>query len=213
MLERLLLGLRRDRLDTLADLGSLGVLTPNDMVVDQRGFAYIGDDAYDLAAGIMPGPGSIVPVAPGAEPRIVARDRQFPNGMCVTPETRTLIVAESRGARLSAFRIDADGSLSQRRVFADLPGTEPDGICLDVEGAVWVATSAAGAFLRVRDGSEIVDRVEVPGKSAVACILGGDDRRTLFMCTAQTTLSELIQGKSVGWIESVRVDAPGAGGP
>ena len=109
--------------------------------------------------------------------------------------------------------IAEDGSLSGRRVFAELERVTPDGICLDVEGAVWVSSPSTSEFLRVTEGGTVTDRIPVPGKGAIACMLGGDDRRTLFLCTAQATAQDLAQGKSVGWIETVRVEVPGAGRP
>jgi len=210
--------LDRDGLSTVADLSSLGSVVLNDMVVDREGRAYIGDDAFDMAAGTPPRPGRLILAAPNGDPRVVAEGLSFPNGMVITPDGKTLIAAETIGRRLTAFDVAADGSLAGRRLFADLgvigtTGILPDGICLDGEGAVWVASLAAGEFVRVREGGAIAQRVPVPGKWAVACTLGEEDRRTLFLCTARTTPAELAQGKSAGWIETIRVDVPGAGLP
>ncbi len=148
----------------------------------------------------------------------VAEGLNFPNGMVITPDEKTLIVAETMGRCLTAFDIAADGSLSGRRQFANLGvsavgGVMPDGICLDAEGAVWVGSPLTSEFVRVKEGGAITHRIPVPGKWAVACMLGGEDRRTLFLCTAETTLQDLGQGKSVGWIETVRVEVAGAGLP
>ena len=207
-----------DGLHTVADLSSLGNVVLNDMVVDKEGRAYIGDDAFDMAAGTPPRPGRIILAAPEGDARVVAQDLRYPNGMVITPDGRKLIVAETVGRCLTAFDIAPDGSLNGRRLFADLgvigtSGVLPDGICLDGEGAVWVASLAAGEFVRVREAGAIAQRVPVPGKWAVACTLGEEDRRTLFLCTARTTPAELAQGKSAGWIETIRVDVPGAGLP
>lgn len=204
-----------DGLHAVVDVSSLGSVVLNDMVVDKRGRAYIGDDAFDMAAGTPPKPGRLILVTPDGSARVVAEGLSFPNGMVITPDDSTLIVAETMGRRLTAFDIAADGSLTGRRLFADVgaSGLMPDGICLDAEGAVWVASVATGEFARVAEGGAVIERLPVPGKWAVACTLGGQDRRTLFLCTARTTPADLAQGKSAGWIETARVDAPGAGLP
>jgi sugar lactone lactonase YvrE len=217
MLDGLLLRLDSDGLHTHADLNALGSLHLNDMVVDERGRAYVGDVAFDISAG-PPRPGNVVLVTPGGDSRVIAEGLNYPNGLVITPDGKTLIVAETMGRSLAAFDIAPDGSLSGRRPYADLAtgaigGAHPDGICLDAEGAVWVGSPPTGEFLRVREGGDITHHIPVPGKWAVACMLGGGDRRTLFLCTAETTLQGLGQGKSTGWIETVHVDVPGAGLP
>jgi sugar lactone lactonase YvrE len=219
---RLLVVTQRDRrlhtvtaegLQLVADLSALEPVALNDMVVDGQGRAYIGGFGFELVAGAPPQPGNIYLVAPGSEARIAAGDLLFPNGMVVSPDGDTLIVAESAGRRLTAFAIAPDGGLTGRRVFAELGRAIPDGICLDAAGGVWVASFRAGEFLRVADGGAVTHRVPTPGKAAVACMLGGPDRRTLFLCTAQTTPEDLAQGRSIGFIETVDVDTPGAGWP
>ena len=217
VLDRLLLRLDPDGLHTHADLKTADCILPNDMVVDGDGRAYIDDDAFEISAG-PPRPGNVILVTPDGDARVVAEGLSYPNGMVITPDGKTLIVAETIGRCLTAFDIAPDGSLSGRRPFADLAagaigGAHPDGICLDAEGAVWVASPPTGEFLRVRQGGDITHRIPVPGKWAVACMLGGEDRRTLFLCTAKTTLQDLRQDKSTGWIETVRVEVPGAGLP
>jgi sugar lactone lactonase YvrE len=137
----------------------------------------------------------------------------FPNGTVITQDRRRLIVAESFASRLTAFDLAPDGSLANRRTFAELGARTPDGIAIDAEDAVWASCFGQDEFVRVRDGGEIVARVDVSGRRAVACALGGPDRRTLFLLTAETTLEELAQGKSRGKVETVRVDVPGAGIP
>ena len=207
-----------DGLRTVADLSSLGSVVLNDMVVDKDGRTYIGDDAFDMAAGTPPRPGRLILVTPDGDPRVVAEGLNFPNGMVITPDGKSLIAAETIGRCLTAFDVATDGSFTGRRLFADLgvigaSGILPDGICLDAEGAVWVASLATGEFVRVTEGGAITDRIPVPGKWAVACTLGEEDRRTLFMCTARTTPEDLAQGKSAGSIETIRVDVAGAGLP
>jgi sugar lactone lactonase YvrE len=209
MQDRRLLVLEGGSLRQHADLTGLTTGDINDMVVDAHGRAYIGNFGGELSS---PQPTTLVMVAPDGKASIVAEDLVFPNGTVITPDDRTLIVAESFASRLTAFDISADGSLSGRRVWAELGDAVPDGICLDAEGAVWVACPFTSEFRRVREGGEVVDRVN-PGRFAVACMLGGEDRRTLFCLTAETTAEQLARGESKGWIETVRVEVPGAGWP
>jgi sugar lactone lactonase YvrE len=145
---------------------------------------------------------------------VAASALEFPNGAVITPDGRTLIVAESFGRRLSAFEIDAaSGALSKRRVWAALPaGAVPDGICLDAEGCVWLASPPSKECLRVREGGEIVERVRTKTMS-IACMLGGADRRTLHVLTSEALdPAECERLRSAG-VETVRVDVPGAGWP
>jgi sugar lactone lactonase YvrE len=151
--------------------------------------------------------------------RQVATGLEFPNGMVVTPDNRTLIVAESFAGRLTAFDVDEDGGLSNRRVFAD--GLGPDGICLDAEGAVWASTGGS-AVVRVAEGGEILQRVELgKDRAPFALMLGGPDRRTLFILTAEwrpgdgitDNLARLNNGPRTGEIHTLRVPVPGAGRP
>ncbi len=217
VLDRLLLRLDPDGLHTHTDLSAVDCILPNDMVVSEDGRAYIGDDAFEISAG-PPRPGSVFLVTPDGDARLVAEGLSYPNGMVITPDGKTLIVAETIGRCLTAFDIAGDGSLSGQRPFADLAagaigGAHPDGICLDAEGAVWVGSPPTSEFVRVKEGGGITHRIPVPGKWGVACMLGGEDRRTLFLCTAETTLQGLGEGKSTGWIETVRVEVPGVGLP
>lgn len=208
-----LLRLDRTGLTTVADLSGLAVGSPNDMVVDTHGRAYIGHFGYNLFGGEEPRPASLLLVTPDGQVREVADGLEFPNGTVISPDGKTLIVAETFGRRLTAFSIAADGGLSERRVFAQFDEETPDGICLDARGGVWVSSFESGEFVRVEDGGTITDRIPVPGKRAVACALGGPQRQTLFLLTAETTLEDLAQGQSIGRIETVRVDTPGAGLP
>lgn len=208
-----LLRLDPDGLHSAADLSSLVKGDINDMVVDAQGRAYIGSMGYDVFAGEAHAPGNIVLVTPDGNARVVADQLEMPNGPVITPDHKTLIVAESFGHRLAAFDIAPDGALSGRRVFAELGEGVPDGICLDAEGAVWVSSPFTHEFLRVREGGAIAERIPLSGKLAVACMLGGEDRRTLFLLTAETSMEALGRGQSKGYIETVRVDVPGAGLP
>ena len=197
----------------VADVSSLVQGDINDMVVDAQGRSYIGSFGYDMMGGEDAQPANIVMVTPDGQARVVADGLSFPNGSVISPDGGTFIVAESFANCLTAFHIADDGSLSDRRVFAQLGEATPDGICLDAEGAVWVSSFGGGEFIRVKDGGEVTHRVPVPDKRAVACMLGGEGRQTLFMLTAATTLEELAQGKSRASIETVRVEVPGAGLP
>src|SRR5262249_33536380 len=146
------------------------------------------------------------------EARVVADEMAFPNGTVITPDGRTLIVGESAGARLTAFDVEPDGSLSRRRVWAAIAPVVPDGICLDAEGCVWVASPTTSAAVRVREGGEIVDRVPLD-RHAYACMLGGPERRTLFILTAASHDPAKQKREKTGRIEYVEVAVPGAGWP
>ncbi|MEA2624278.1 MAG: hypothetical protein QOD06_323 [Candidatus Binatota bacterium] len=213
MRDRKLLRLDGGRLETVADLAAVAPYDANDMVVDGEGRAYVGHFGFDLFNHAEPGPSSLILVTPEGKVRVVAEDLMFPNGAVVTPDGRTLIVAESFGSRLTAFTIGADGGLSGRRVFAELGERVPDGICLDAGGGVWTSCFGQDEFVRVVDGGAITDRVAVTGRRAVACALGGEDRRTLFLLTAETTVEDLSEGRSKAAIETARVAVPGAGWP
>lgn len=193
----------------------------NEIVVDTRGNAYLnGADFGDFAAtGMPPPPGYIKIVTPDGRVRQVADGIQFPNGMAITGDGRTLIIAESMAGRLTAFDIEPDGGLSGRRVFAD--GLGPDGITADAEGAVWTG-SGGSSVVRVAEGGTILQRVELAeNRAPFAVMLGGPDRRTLFVCTAEwhptdgaaANLKRLSTGPRTGEILALPVDVPGAGRP
>ena len=136
----------------------------------------------------------------------------FPNGSVVADGGRTLVVAETFGRQLTAFDIADDGTLSGRRVWAELPDRSPDGICLDVEGAIWVADASSSTCLRVREGGEVVDEVGVGPQHAFACALGGRDGTTLFVCAADGFTGVAMKARSAR-IVAVEVEVPGAGSP
>jgi sugar lactone lactonase YvrE len=191
----------------------------NEIVVDARGNVYVNGADFDFAAGKPPEPGYIKLVAPDGQLRQVADDIHFPNGMVITADGRTLIVAESFAGRLTAFDIDADGGLSGRRVFA--AGLGPDGICVDADAAVWVSTGGS-SVARVTEGGKVLQRVELEeNRAPFALMLGGPDRRTLFICTAewhradpvQVNLERLATGQRTGEILALPVDVPGTGRP
>jgi sugar lactone lactonase YvrE len=195
-----------------ADLAALASFDCNDMVVDGRGRAYVGNAGFDLSVRPLEvRPAEVVLVTPDGHTRVVDDQVLFPNGSVVTPDGSTLIVAESFGQRLTAFTIAEDGSLHGRRTFASLPGSGPDGICLDAEGAVWVADANGSCCLRVREGGEVVDRVDT-GRGCFACTLGGMDRRLLFLMTAEGFEGAAIRRRTAA-VEVVEVEVPGAGWP
>jgi sugar lactone lactonase YvrE len=213
MADRRLLRMTPQGPKTAADLSSFVANVINDMVVDRKGGAYIGNFGFDLINGETPRPTVLLCVGPDGGVRVVADNLHFPNGMVITPDDKTLIVGETYGARLTAFEIQSDGSLTNRRVFAAVEGIRPDGICLDAEGAVWVAWPGGNKVVRVRKGGEIADTIPLPDRHAYACMLGGADRRELYVCTARSHLPKIAAEQRAGKIEVVRVEVPGAGLP
>jgi sugar lactone lactonase YvrE len=208
--------LRRDRDGTLTDHADLSTLDNHawgDMVVDGRGNAYAGCIGFDFPGG-EPGPGILALITPDGKARQVAGDLLFPNGVAVTPDQSTLIIAESYGHRLTAFDIAADGSLANRRVWAQLaPESYPDGICLDAEGAVWYADVPNRHCVRVREGGEVLQTIDLDA-GGFACALGGPQRSTLFAMVADWTGPEsMMGGQRTGKVVAVEVDVPGVGWP
>ena len=203
-----------------ADLSDISAYGWSEMTIDGRGNVYVNSLNFDFTRfmellGSGAAPGKIALVTPDGEAREVAAGLAFPNGMVVTPDNRTLIVAESFARRLTAFDIAAEGTLSNRRIWANVTG---DGLCLDAEGAIWttdVAPGDSGVVLRVREGGEVLDRIELD-RPAYACMLGGEDGRTLFMVAQKwfgpERMAELIAAKT-GRIITARVRVPHAGWP
>lgn len=212
MRDRKLLRLDPEGLTEVADLSDLATWYCNDMVVDAVGRAYIGNFGFDLDGGGDPVATVIVRVDPDGSVSVAADEIRFPNGTVITPDGATLIVGESYGGCLTAFDVAADGSLSNRRLWAKLKGAVPDGICLDAEGAIWSACPLTGRVLRVLEGGEVTDEVLVSRKGAFACMLGGPDRRTLFVCAADAS-DPAATGDMRGAIEVCTVEVPGAGLP
>jgi sugar lactone lactonase YvrE len=212
MQDRRLLRLDEEGLNEVADLSAHASYHCNDMVVDARGRAYVGNFGFDLHAGEAPTAANLILVHPDGRTEVAAKDLRFPNGTVLTPDGKTLIVGESFGGCLTAFDVAEDGSLHGRRVWAQLEGSVPDGICLDEEGAIWLASPVGnGGVLRVREGGEVTDRIAVEHE-AYACMLGGSDRRTLFICTAPDSHPDKTRDRR-GRIEMATVAVPGAGLP
>ena len=199
-------------LATHSDLSSLSEYPWNDIVVDGRGNAYVGDIGFDFPDGEF-APGTLALVTPSGSARQVAGEVAFPNGMAVTPDGSTLILAESYANRLTAFNISADGSLSNRWVWADLGDGVPDGICLDTEGAVWYGDVPNKRCVRVREGGEVVQTIQLD-RGCFACMLGGEDGQTLFM-VAQEWGGMVSSGdeERTGRLLTVPAPAAGAGWP
>lgn len=212
MKDRRVMRLDPDGLKVHADLSGLAAFNCNDMVVDADGRAYVGNFGFNHYIGETPKGAALVRVDPDGTASVAADGLMFPNGTVITPDGGTLIIGETRAGRLTAFDRAADGTLSNRRVWADLGTNVPDGICLDAEGAVWVADPRNNVVLRVREGGAVTDRVPTGDLGAFACMLGGDDRRTLYVCTAKMSGPRAAEIRS-GRIEFVRVDVPGAGLP
>jgi sugar lactone lactonase YvrE len=185
----------------------------NEIVVDPRGNTYVNEVGFDLMAGEEPRAGSVWLVRPDGSSTPVAGDVWFPNGMAVTPDGGTLILAESYGHCLTAFDIADDGTLGDRRVWADLGEDNPDGICLDAEGACWYADVPHQRCVRVAEGGGVLEVVEAD-RGCFACMLGGADGRTLYVvATRWGGTSEIGAGEPAGQVLVHRAPAPHAGHP
>jgi sugar lactone lactonase YvrE len=182
----------------------------NDMYVAPDGRAYVDayDDHFDTTSH------QLVMVTPDGHAVVVAEALAFPNGVAATPDGTTLLVSETFAGRITAFDIRADGNLAERRVWAPLPdGTHPDGLCLDEDGNVWVASYLSGEFLHVREGGDVLQRLVYDKRWAMSCCLGGDDGRSLLLCTAETSQDDYFAGRAIGHLDVVRVDVPGVQRP
>ena len=194
-----------------AELGHIATSHCNDMVVDRRGNAYVGNFGFDYGAGQAPAGAALALVRPDGSTLAVAEDLQFPNGAVITPDGTTLVVGETFGSRYCAFTVATDGTLSDRRIWAEVPGRMPDGCCLDTSGGIWFADAIRPEVVRVVEGGEITDTVEVPQR-AFACMLGGDQGTTLFVITAPSDpQAGLRPGQGAVW--AVEVDSQHAGLP
>ncbi len=191
----------------IADLTDLAPANLGDMVVDDTGRAYIGCQAFSG--------GVIIRLDTDGNASVVAEDLEFPNGMVITPD-RQLIVAESTDRRLSAFTIGGpgdDGALSDRRVFADGLDGPPDGIALDAEGGVWTSMTLAHQFERIIAGGAVTDRIDMGDRVAIACTLGGPQRRTLFLLSSTDAYPQRLVGTRLSQLDAVTVATPGDGLP
>ncbi len=222
MTERALLRVDGHQVVLHADLSKIATFHCNDMVVDAVGRAYVGNFGFDLDTAEINGTlgqvladhtgATLARVDPDGTVHAAADGLMFPNGTVITPDGRTMIIAESFGRRLTAFDIAGDGTLSNRRVWADLGGRIPDGICLDSDGAVWVANPVTPECFSVAEGGEILDVIETDNR-CFACMLGGPDRRSLFMLTSKYSLAIEASARRTGNVLVAEVSSPGAGLP
>ena len=222
--------LRREADGSLVEHANLSGLAPwhvNDMLVDHNGCAWVGNFGFDLTSGVPARTTVLICVEPDGKAEVVADGLGFPNGMVLTPDGGTLIIAETLMNRLSAFDVAA-GSLGERRTwaaFGDAPtstdvgeilrqaAVAPDGICLDAEGAVWVADAAHRRLIRVAEGGGILEERKTDGVSVYACMLGGDDGRTLFASVAPTFREAKASASRQAAILMTKVEVPHAGLP
>ena len=196
-----------------ADLSPVCAFNPNDMVVDAKGRAYVGNFGFPLYPRGEVKPAKMARVDPDGSVHEAADELMFPNGTVITPDGKTLIVGETFSGRMTAFDIAADGGLSNRRVWAQLPqGAVPDGCCLDAEGAIWAASPTTNDVIRIHEGGEVLERIET-GRGAFACMLGGDDRRTLFILVSDGSEPDVCRDNRTAGIVAVEVEVAGAGLP
>ena len=212
MKDRKLMRLAGGTLAEYADLSPLANWHCNDMVVAADGRAWVGNFGYDHYNEPEEKTANLVRVDPDRSIHLADKDLRFPNGSVITPDGRTLIVGETRGKRLTAWDIGKDGTLANRRLWADLGENFPDGICLDAEGAIWVADPRNRETIRVTEGGAVTHRISTGDYGSFACMLGGEDRKTLFICTAPGSGPKAAEARK-GRVEYVRVDVPGAGLP
>lgn len=194
-----------DTVVPITDLSGLAPASLGDMVVDRTGRAYIGSPAF--TGGVL------IRLDLNNSATVVADDLDFPNGMVITPDGQTLIVAESMARRLTAFTIGRDGGLHDRRVFADGLDGPPDGIALDADGGVWTSMTLAHQFQRITVGGTVTDRIDMGDRIATACALGGQQRRTLFLLSSTEAYRKRLVGTRLSRLDAVVVDIPGAGLP
>jgi sugar lactone lactonase YvrE len=212
MFRKRLMTYAHGQLSPYADPSGIAAGTIDDMIVDGLGRAYVGDLGFDLPPPPDRGSvGRIILVMPNGATRIVTDGLRFPNGIAISADNSRLVVAEMDGDCLAEYDIEPDGSLNFRGRFGSVKS--PDGICLDREQAVWVASFDEDAFIRMDRDRRELQRIKVPGRRAIACVLGGPERRTLFCLSAATSPEELRQRKSSARIDVVDVEIPGAGCP
>lgn len=201
-------------LEQVADLGALSGGPSNDMVVDGDGRAWIGNFGFDLHGGQQPESTSLARVDPDGSVVEVARDLRFPNGAVITDDGSTLIVGETFASRYTAFTIQPDGGLTDRRMWAHLPGVRPDGCCLDVDGRIWCADASGRRALLVEEGGRVVREVSPPnGLGVFACMLGGESGATLLLCCCPDSEPAETPNRRGAVLVTAEVGSPGAGWP
>jgi sugar lactone lactonase YvrE len=213
MMDHKLFRRRNGQLTIHADFAAIHPGHSNDMVVDKAGRAFVGNIGFDFHAGDEFRPTVMTLVMPDGALSIAAENIACPNGPVITEDGKRLIVAESYGNCLTEYDIAPDGKLINRRLFADLAGRMPDGVCLDADECVWVAAPFVNAVLRVKRGGEVVDTVSIANGAPYACMLGGPDGRDLFVCCATEHAPELTVKLRQGRIDVARAPTPRAGWP
>jgi len=223
MIDRRVLRFTGAQVADFADISAYCEFWANDMVISSSGHSYVGNFGFDLDTRLKelgveaflatpPPTTNLVVLDPNGEVIQVVADMHFPNGTVITPDAGTLIVGETMANRLTAFDIAPDGTLSNRRVWAQFDFVATDGMCLDAEGQIWLANAVSKTCLRVKEGGEVTASVTCT-QNAYACMLGGEDRRNLYVMTAPTSDRFKIAEVTRGRIEMVRVETPGAGLP
>lgn len=200
----------QQKISLYADLSELAPGRCNDMVVTPDGGAYVGNFGFDMHKGEKLAPTNLIYVAPDQSARVVAEDLIFPNGTVITPDGKTLVVAETFARRLSSFQLNADASLSHRDTWASVPeGAVPDGICLDSQGGIWVASPTSNDCLRIEQGGDVTHRVALD-RGAFACMLGGND---LYILAAKSSTPDECKAQRAGQLLKVAAPHAGAGYP
>ena len=194
------------------DLSPLASYHCNDMVTDAQGRSWVGNFGFDLHSATRPKLAELILVTPDGKAQLAADELRFPNGTVITPDGKTLIVGETTGRRLTAFDIADDGCLTNRRIWAEMSEGLPDGICLDEAGGIWVASPEGHLVMRIVEGGEITHRIKVK-RNAYACMLGGDDKKTLFILTAGSSRPDTCVKEKSGAVEITPVEHAGAGCP
>ena len=211
MLERKIFRYDGNQKTVHAELGDIATWHCNDMVVSKSGIAYVGNFGYDYGSGVEPVMANLAAVYEDGTRKIAATNLNFPNGSVITADEKTLIVGETFSCQYKAFSIRPDGTLSDSRIWAEIPGRLPDGCALDAENAIWFADAFSSQVVRVIEGGEITDVIDLPQRT-FACMLGGDDGKTLFILTATSDPETGIEpGK--GAIYTTQVEAPHSGMP
>lgn len=205
MVDRRLFKFKSGKISEHADLTKLATFHLNDIVIDKKDRAYVGNFGFDYFNKAPFVPAEIIMVTPEGNAKVVVKDMAFPNGTVITPDDKTLIIAETFAARLTAFDIQDDGTLTNRRIWAKFKSLAPDGICLDEKGGIWVSAPGRHRVVRVLEGGELTHIVKVEN-DAYACILGGPDRNRLFIATSDST-------RTIGKIEFIDVEYAGVGLP
>ena len=197
-----------------ADLSSIATWHANDMVVGPHGTAYVGNFGFQIfPVRKSPCTAAIAKVSPDGAVTVAAEGLWFPNGMVPSPTGSTLLVAESAAKRIRAFDVDSYGDLSNSRIWGEMATEElPDGICLDAEGAIWIASPPTHQVIRMREGGEILERIDLQ-QEGIACMLGGEDRKTLFILTAEGRDPDWCRLHRTAKVLAVEVEVPGAGWP